>query len=70
MTGQMYWNDPFITNTMGKKRGNKLTEAEAHKMHVSLNLSFVVIDKKMLNKVPDLVWSVNKEYSDRITPTC
>jgi hypothetical protein len=41
---------------MGKERDNKLTEAEAHKMHVSLILSFVVIDKKLLNKViPDLV---------------
>jgi hypothetical protein len=41
---------------MGKKRGNKLTEAEAHKMHVFLNLSFVVIDKKLPNKeIPDLV---------------
>jgi hypothetical protein len=41
---------------MGKKRGNKLTEAEAHKMHVSLKLSFVIFDKKLLNKViPDLV---------------
>jgi hypothetical protein len=47
---------PLLQIQWEKKRGNKLTEAEAHKMHVSLILSFVVIDKKMLNKViPDLV---------------